>query len=175
MKLSRILVALFFAMILTAVNAEAQAPPAPLLVSPASGAALAQPLTLSWSAVTDPRGPVANYTWQLGTTSSFTIVAAEGFTDERNGTPIPATMAAVPTTHVFLESQDDGERRRHGRFRRFRVVDGTNGDDYRARARAGHAELHRTGQRLPVSRARVLRPQVDRDPRRAVLPARGRR
>ncbi|HKB10443.1 MAG TPA: hypothetical protein VKD69_07310 [Vicinamibacterales bacterium] len=87
-NLKSILLACSLALVSSA-SAFAQAPAAPTLVAPASGASLAQPVTLSWSAVSDPRGPVVSYTWQVGTTSSFTIVPADGFTDQRNGTPIP--------------------------------------------------------------------------------------
>src|SRR5688572_16025991 len=70
------------------------APPAPTLLAPASGAAVAQPITLSWSAVNDPDGPIGNYTWQIGTTSAFTTVVASGFTDVSGGDPAP-TQARV--------------------------------------------------------------------------------
>jgi hypothetical protein len=102
-KLSHILVAFLLATASPARNAAAQTPPAPMPIEPASGAALAQPMTLRWSPVTDPRGPVANYTWQLGTTSSFTVVVASGFTDERDGTPIPtfARVSGVPNGTYF--------------------------------------------------------------------------
>ena len=69
-------------------------PPAPALVAPASGAALVQPITLRWSAVSDPDGPIGSYTWQVGTTSSFTVVVASGFTDISSGDPAP-TQARV--------------------------------------------------------------------------------
>jgi len=90
-------------MLASATRAFAQAPPAPTLVAPADGASLAQPLTLSWSAVSDPRGPVASYSWQVGTTSSFTVIPAAGFTDERNGTPIPtfARLSGLPNGTYF--------------------------------------------------------------------------
>jgi hypothetical protein len=64
-----------------ALDAAAQTPPpAPALISPASGATLAQPMTLRWSAVSDPDGPIGSYTWQVGTTSTFSVVIASGFT-----------------------------------------------------------------------------------------------
>src|SRR3954465_5526614 len=99
MKLRSILLSTLLALAASVLDAAAQAPPAPTPVEPASGAAVAQPVTLRWSPISDPRGPVANYTWQLGTSSSFTVVAASGFTDERNGTPIPvfARVSGLPT------------------------------------------------------------------------------
>ena len=131
-----------------------QAPPAPNPVAPASGASLAQPLTLSWSAVSDPRGPVASYSWQVGTTSSFTVIPAAGFTDERNGTPIPtsARVSGLPNGTVLLESEGDRQRRRHDRVRRFGMVGLAQLHDHRTRSRAGHAELHRAGERIGLSR-----------------------
>src|SRR5262245_54499233 len=76
-------------------DADAQTPPpAPTLVEPVSGASLVQPMTLRWSPVVDPDGPIGSYTWQVGTSSTFSVVIAAGFTDSRNGDPIP-TVAAV--------------------------------------------------------------------------------
>jgi hypothetical protein len=79
------------------------APPAPMLVQPANGASLVQPMTLAWSAVVDPDGPIANYTWQVGTTSTFSTIIASGFTDVRNGDPIPtqARLSGLPNGTYF--------------------------------------------------------------------------
>ena len=46
-------------------------PPAPNLLSPAGGATVVQPVTLSWSEVTDPAGPIIGYDWQVATSSTF--------------------------------------------------------------------------------------------------------
>src|SRR5438874_7762171 len=70
-----------------------QAPPAPALVAPASGASLVQPITLDWNAVSAPGGPIGSYTWQVGTTSSFTTVIASGFTDMDSDPSIPTRTA----------------------------------------------------------------------------------
>ena len=75
MKLRSIVLTTLLAMAASVLNAAAQAPPAPTPVEPANAAAVAQPVTLRWSPVSDPRGPVANYTWQVSTTSSFGVVA----------------------------------------------------------------------------------------------------
>ena len=104
MKPSLIVAALLSAIVILAADATAQtAPPAPTLVEPASGASLAQPMTLRWSAVSDPDGPIVSYTWQLGTTSSFGIVIASGFTDTRHGDPVPtfARVSGVPNGTYF--------------------------------------------------------------------------
>jgi hypothetical protein len=78
-------------------------PPAPALVEPASGAALVQPIGLRWSAVVDPDGPIGSYTWQVGNTSSFTVVIASGFTDSRYGDPIPTQdrVSGLPNGTYF--------------------------------------------------------------------------
>ena len=90
--------------LIDASNATAQTPPpAPTLISPSNGATLAQPMTLQWSAVSDPDGPMGSYTWQVGTTSSFGVVIASGFTDARNGDPIPTQdrVSGLPNATYF--------------------------------------------------------------------------
>jgi len=90
--------------LLTAANAAAQTPPpAPVLVAPSNGASAIQPVTLQWTAVSDPDGPIGSYSWQLGTTSAFSVVIADGFTDVRNGDPIPtfARLSGVPNGTYF--------------------------------------------------------------------------
>jgi hypothetical protein len=79
-------------------------PPAPTLVEPANGASLAQPMTLRWTSVVDPDGPIGSYTWQVATTSAFTLVIASGFTDARSGDVIPtvARLSGVPNGTYFL-------------------------------------------------------------------------
>ncbi|HEU5412507.1 MAG TPA: fibronectin type III domain-containing protein, partial [Candidatus Angelobacter sp.] len=59
--------------------AKAATPPAPSLLSPASGATLSAPLTISWSAVTDPSGIIA-YNWQVSTSSTFSIITSNNST-----------------------------------------------------------------------------------------------
>ncbi len=68
-------------------------PPAPLLVLPATGASLGQPITLSWNASAATVGPIGSYTWQVGTTSAFTTVIVSGFTDVNNDPTIPTPTA----------------------------------------------------------------------------------
>ena len=57
------------------------APPAPVLVAPANGASIRQPITVDWNPVVDPNGPIGSYTWQVGTSAGFTTVVLEGFTN----------------------------------------------------------------------------------------------
>src|SRR5438874_2381263 len=68
-------------------------PPAPVLVSPANGASLAQPITLDWNPVSAPGGPIGSYTWQVGTSSTFTTVIASGFTNMDSDPSIPTRTA----------------------------------------------------------------------------------
>jgi hypothetical protein len=68
-------------------------PPAPVLVSPANGASLVQPITLDWDPVSAAGGPIGSYTWQVGTTSAFTTVIASGFTNMDSDPSIPTRTA----------------------------------------------------------------------------------
>jgi hypothetical protein len=80
--------ALLFAIILFAgVRAVAAAPAAPSPTAPADGATVAEPFTISWTAVSDPSGIVA-YNWQVSSSSAFTSVLLQNST---NG----ATQASV--------------------------------------------------------------------------------
>src|SRR5689334_13077344 len=54
-------------------------PAAPALNSPANGSSLVQPIALSWSAVSNPNGPIGSYTWQVSNSSSFATIIASGF------------------------------------------------------------------------------------------------
>ena len=69
------------------------APPSPVLVSPANGASLVQPITLDWDPVSAPGGPIGSYTWQVGTSSTFTTVIASGFTNMDSDPSIPTRTA----------------------------------------------------------------------------------
>ena len=54
-------------------------PAAPTPLAPANGASVPEPLTISWSAVTDPSGIIA-YNWQISPSSSLTPVIMIGST-----------------------------------------------------------------------------------------------
>lgn len=56
-----------------------QLPASPTLVSPAEGASVTTPFTISWNAVPDPQGITA-YNWQVSASSGFTNTAAVGTT-----------------------------------------------------------------------------------------------
>src|SRR5437867_94797 len=92
LMMTKLTVALFTAMLFfgSAVTAAARTPPpAPSLISPAAGASLVQPITLAWSSVVDPDGPIGSYTWQVSTTSTFASIIAAGATNQPDAT-IPA-------------------------------------------------------------------------------------
>lgn len=57
----------------------AAAPPAPSPLSPADGAEVTAPFTISWTAVSDPSGIVA-YNWQVSSSSAFTSVLLQNST-----------------------------------------------------------------------------------------------
>src|ERR1051326_4648643 len=63
-----------------AVPAFAATPPAPSLISPASGASTLSPFTISWSSVTDPSG-ILGYNWQVSTSSSFSTITLQNSTN----------------------------------------------------------------------------------------------
>ena len=73
------LILTFCSFLLIPQMAKAATPPAPGLLSPASGASVSAPLTISWSAVTDPSGIIA-YNWEVSTTSTFSTVTANNST-----------------------------------------------------------------------------------------------
>src|SRR6476661_7296710 len=47
-------------------------PPAPTVLGPANGAQLVEPLTFSWSAVSDPSG-ILGYNIEISTSSTFQV------------------------------------------------------------------------------------------------------
>ena len=71
---------LLFAIILCISGAVAAAPPAPSPVSPADGASVTEPFTISWTAVSDPSGIVA-YNWQVSSSSTFASVLLQNSTN----------------------------------------------------------------------------------------------
>src|ERR1044072_5373744 len=74
-------------------TATPSAPPAPVLASPDTGTSLLQPITLDWDPVSASGGPIGSYTWQVGTTSTFTTVIASGFTNMESDPSIPTRTA----------------------------------------------------------------------------------
>ena len=60
--------------------AVASGPPAPAPLSPAAGATVQTPFTLSWSAVTDPSG-ILGYNWEVSASSNFSSITAHNSTN----------------------------------------------------------------------------------------------
>lgn len=77
----------------------AVAVPNPL--SPASGANLQSPLTISWSAVTDPSG-ILGYNWQVSTSSTFPTIALQNST---NTGITQDTVSGLPNGTYFWRVQ----------------------------------------------------------------------
>jgi hypothetical protein len=73
---------LLFAIILcvSAGDRAVAAPAAPTPVSPADGATVTQPFTISWTAVSDPSG-IIGYNWQVSSSSAFTSVLLQNSTN----------------------------------------------------------------------------------------------
>src|SRR5262245_55950809 len=79
-------------------------PPAPVLLAPAAGAAVVQPITLGWSPVVDPDGPIGSYLWQVGTSSTFGTIIAEGFQNmisDTVPTPTQDKVSGLPNGTYF--------------------------------------------------------------------------
>src|SRR5690349_405610 len=84
--------------------AAAAQTPAPTLVAPAAGASLVQPITLDWNTVSDPNAPIGSYTWQVGTSSTFSTVIAEGSQNLANeNIPLPTEdkVSGLPNGTYF--------------------------------------------------------------------------
>lgn len=67
-------------LILCAASSAFAAVAVPTPLSPAAGASLLSPLTISWSAATDPSG-ILGYNWQVSTSSTFPTVALQNSTN----------------------------------------------------------------------------------------------
>src|SRR4051812_20612772 len=92
----------------TATAATVSPPSAPALQAPAAGASVVEPFSLQWGAVVDPDGPISSYSWQVGTSSTFTTVIASGFTQESlPGIPVPTTdrVSGLPLGSYFWRVQ----------------------------------------------------------------------
>ncbi len=83
-----------------AASAVAAGPPAPSLLSPASGASVQTPVTLSWSVVTSPNG-IGGYNWEVSTTSNFSSIAFRGSTEG----PTTGTVSGLANGKYFWHVQ----------------------------------------------------------------------
>lgn len=70
-------------------------------LSPASGTNLTSPLTISWSAVTDPSG-ILGYNWQVSTSSTFPTIALQNST---NVGTTQDTVSGLPNGTYFWRVQ----------------------------------------------------------------------
>lgn len=77
-KVARLL--FIFLLLLTTAHFAAAGVAVPSPLAPASGASLSAPLTISWSAVTDPSG-ILGYNWQVSSSSTFSVIAAQNSTN----------------------------------------------------------------------------------------------
>jgi len=88
-------------LILAAVSTAFAAVAVPNPLSPASGSNLTSPLTISWSAVTDPSG-ILGYNWQVSTSSTFPTVALQNST---NVGVTQDTVSGLPNGTYFWRVQ----------------------------------------------------------------------
>jgi hypothetical protein len=78
---TRVAIVLFIlTLVLGAVRPAFAAVGVPTLISPAAAANVSSPLTISWSAVSDPSG-ILGYNWQVSTSSTFPAVALQNSTN----------------------------------------------------------------------------------------------
>jgi len=93
-------------------------PPAPALLSPASGAGVQEPFTISWSAVTDPNGIVA-YNWQVSPSSTFSPVILQNST---TGQTTQDTVSGLANGTYFWRVQAVNGAFQQGPFSQARSV-----------------------------------------------------
>src|ERR1700733_622002 len=80
MKTRSVTMFLTILFILGAACSALAAVPAPALLSPASAANVTSPVTISWSAVSDPSGN-AGYNWQVSSSSAFSTIMLQNSTN----------------------------------------------------------------------------------------------
>jgi hypothetical protein len=87
-------------LILAAVIPAVAAVSAPALLSPAAGANLPTPFTITWSAVSDPSG-ILGYNWQVSTSSTFANVVLQNSTNGQT----QATVSGLANGTYFWRVQ----------------------------------------------------------------------
>lgn len=99
---TRAVISLFIlALILGATCSAFAAVAVPTPLAPAAGANLPTPLTISWSAVTDPSG-ILGYNWQVSTSATFPTVALQNST---NVGTTQDTVSGLPNGTYFWRVQ----------------------------------------------------------------------
>ena len=83
------------------VGVAAAAPSAPTGLSPANGASVTVPFTISWNAVTDPNG-IAAYNWEVSNSSTMSPVILHNST---NGTTTQDTVSGLANGTYFWHVQ----------------------------------------------------------------------
>jgi hypothetical protein len=76
-------------------------PPAPLLVSPANGAQVTVPFTISWSAVSDPNG-IIGYNWEISPSSTFSPIVDQ---NSVGSATTQDTVSGLPTGTYYWRVQ----------------------------------------------------------------------
>lgn len=85
----------------TGIGKAEAAPPAPTPIAPVNGASVQSPLTLSWSAVTDPSG-ILGYNWQISSSSNFSPMVQQ---DSENVGITQSTVSGLPIGTYFWRVQ----------------------------------------------------------------------
>ena len=99
---TRVIIFLFaLTLILGAARPAFAAVAVPTPLAPATGANLSSPLTISWSAVTDPSG-ILGYNWQVSTSATFPTVALQNST---NVGVTQDTVSGLPNGTYFWRLQ----------------------------------------------------------------------
>src|SRR3954453_13414473 len=88
-------------LVVAAAPAVAGVPPAPTPLAPANGAQVIVPMTLSWSAVTDPTG-IIGYNWQISPSSTFSPVVR---LDSTNGDVTQELVSGLANGTYFWRVQ----------------------------------------------------------------------
>jgi hypothetical protein len=73
-------------------------PPAPTPLAPGNGAALQEPFTISWSAISDSSGIIA-YNWQVSSSSSFAPTILQNSTNGQTMSAVVSGLANGCTRH----------------------------------------------------------------------------
>jgi hypothetical protein len=113
-------------------------PPAPSPLAPANGAQVTVPFTISWSAVSDPRGIVA-YNWQVSPSSTFSPV--------------------IELNSTSGQTQDTVSGLANGTY--FWRVQAVNGNFYRERGRRRAASPSAEPVRVGLAHRRSTRPTAE--------------
>jgi hypothetical protein len=85
----------------TATPTSSAGPPAPPLVSPADGAQVTVPFTISWSGVNDPNG-IVGYNWEVSSSSTFSPIVVQ---NSVGSATTQDTVSGLPTGTYYWRVQ----------------------------------------------------------------------